>query len=253
MKLFIPQSIYSAIFAMTLNEDLQGSTIVKPSSMIAQELENTPDSIGLMPSCDLYKHKNLFVSRRGAISFDGVLSNSYIYFSTEQERFEDIYLRGDISTNEIILSKILFSERYDTDINVNLDTGQLDFSEKNYIIAGNENLDYEPFETAMSYADQISAILDAPYVNFVFASKNESLIAEFNSNFENIDQTIEDNIVEFLDKIDLVESMRQKMINGLSSVYYEMTEVETESLNDLLKLPFYKGIFKDLIDVKFVG
>ena len=255
MKLLIPQSIYSAIFAMTLNDEMQSSTIVKPASMIAQELENSTDAIGLMPSCDLYKHKNLFVSRRGAVSFDGVLSNSYIYFSPEQEKFDDIYLRGDISTNEIILSKILFAERYETDVNVNLDTstGKPDFSERNYIIAGNENLDYEPFEAAMSYSDQISALLDAPYVNFVFASNNESLLADFNANFENIDQTVEDNIVQFLEKVDLVESLRQKIISGLNSVYYEMTEVEAESLNDLLRLPFYKGIFKDIIDVKFVG
>lgn len=252
MKLFIPQSIYSAVFAITLSDELQSNTVVKPSSMIAQEIENNDDSIGLMPSCDLYKHKNLFVSKKGAISFDGILSNTYIYFTPEQERFDDLYLRGDVSTNEIILSKILFSERYGTEVNVNLDINKPDFSERNYIVVGNENLDYEPFERGMSFADQVAALIDAPYVNFVFASKNEHLLRNFNSQFEKIDQRIEDNIEQFLEKIQLLEIVRQKIINGLNSVYYEMTDVEVDSLNELLRLPFYRGIFKEIVELKFV-
>jgi hypothetical protein len=178
MRILIPQNVYSAIFAMTLPDEMKKFVEVKPSSVICTELEKDANAVGLMPSLDLYKHKELFVSSKLGISFDGVLSNTYIYFEPEQLDFTDLFLRGDVSTNEIILSKIMFSEKYSRDVNVVLDTKEIDFANNNYIIAGNENLEYNPIDKGMSFADQIASMIDYPYVNFVVASQKEGNIIE---------------------------------------------------------------------------
>lgn len=252
MKILIPQNIYSAIFAMSLPGEFKNFIEVRPSSVISNELETDDDAVGLMPSMDLYKHKELFVSGQMGLSFDGVLSNAYIYFQPDQVAFKNLMMRGDVSTNEMILSKILFTERYAQDVTLVLDTAPVDFENKNYIIVGNENLDHKPFDRGMSFADQIAALIDYPYVNFVLASKQQGNLIEFGNSVKSLDKRIEDNIENYLSKIELQDELYDGIVSELNSVYFEVTENEREALTEMIKLPFYKGIYEDIIDIKFV-
>ncbi|KAB2844186.1 MAG: hypothetical protein F9K45_05190, partial [Melioribacteraceae bacterium] len=114
MKVVIPQNIYAAIFAINLPGEIKNNIKVTASSLIANEIEKGNSDIGLMPTFDLINHKDFFVSGKAALSFDGILSNTYFYFVPGTEKISEIFLRGDISSNEIILSKILFSERFNS-------------------------------------------------------------------------------------------------------------------------------------------
>ena len=251
MKILIPQNIFAALFAMSLPDELKKNIEVKPSSIICTELENDPDAIGLMPSMDLYKHKELFISSKLGLAFDGVLSNTYIYFQPDQLAFTDLFMRGDVSTNEIILSKILFSEKYSQDVNVVLDTNEFDLENRNYIVAGNENLDYKPIDRGMSFADQIASLIEYPYVNFVWASKAGGNIIDLELTVPNLDKKIEDNIETYLSKIELDDSLFDSIVAELNSVYFEMTDNENEALKELIQLPYYRGIFEDMVELKF--
>lgn len=153
--------------------------------MICNELQNDASAIGLIPSLDIFKHRELYISSKLGLSFDGVLSNTYIYFQPDQLGFTNLFLRGDVSTNEIILSKILFSERYSQDVNIVLDTAEFDLDNNNYIVVGNENLDYNPIDKGISFADQVASLIDYPYVNFIWASKSEETCWSFSNHFRN--------------------------------------------------------------------
>lgn len=252
MKIIIPQNIYAALIAMSLPDELKKNIEVKPSALICKELENDSSAIGLIPSLDIFKHRELFISSKLGLSFDGVLSNTYIYFQPDQIAFANLFLRGDVSTNEIILSKILFSERYSQDVNIVLDTAEFDLDNNNYIVVGNENLDYNPIDKGMSFADQIASLIDYPYVNFIWASKTEGNIMELQQSLPELDKKIEDNIEKYLSKIDLQDNLYDSIVAELNSVYFEMTENEKEALVELIKLPFYRGIFDEIIELKFV-
>jgi len=252
MRILIPQNIFSAIFAMSLPDEMKKNVEVKPASIICTELENDDNAIGLMPSMDLFKHKDFYVSSKLGVSFDGVLSNTYIYFEPEQLDFKELFLRGDVSTNEIILSKILFSEKYSRDVNVVLDTKDIDLDNNNYIIAGNENLEYNPLDRGMSFADQIASLIDYPYVNFILASKKEGNVVEMEQTQTELDKKIEDNIEKYLSKIELKDNLYDSIVSEIGTVYYEMTQNEKEALSELLQLPFYRGIFEEIVDIKFV-
>ena len=253
MKILIPQNIYAALFVMSLPDEMKKNVEVKPSSVISNELENDGTAVGFIPSLDLYKHKELFISSKLGISFDGVLSNTYIYFEPDQLDFKNLFLRGDVSTNEIILSKILFSEKYSRDVNVVLDTKDVDFDNNNYIIAGNENLDYNPIDKGMSFADQVASLIDYPYVNFVLASKKEGNIIELEKTLPELDKKIENNIENYLSKIELKDNLYDSIASEIGTVYFEITQNEKDALSELLQLPFYRGIFEEIIELKFVN
>ena len=247
-----PKNIFSAIFAASLPEELKQNFSVQPSSMLSKELETGKADIGFIPSCDLINHKDFFVSKKIAISFDGLLSNSYIYFAPEKVLIKDVLLRGDVSVNEIILSKILFSERFNSEVDISLDTASLDLDNKNYIIAGNDNFDKDLFNTGTSFADNMAEMLDFPYVNYVLAAKDESAITAFTKNLTEWDKRIEDKIDPMLSLLNLPADVIDFIKMNLNSVYFEMTDNEITALNELLNVIYYRGIIDDIIETKLI-
>lgn len=252
MKLIVPRNIYSAIFTLSLPDETKESIKVESSSLIIRELKNGGADIGLIPSVDLLKHNDLFISKKIGISFDGLLSNSYLHLIPETSTFSDIYLNGDVTSNEIVLSKILFKERFNSDVVIHLDSNQPEFGEKNYLIVGNNNLLDKCFAKGISFSDQIAEIIDRPYVNFVLASPDQNKLKKFTEEMENWDKKIEDNLENYLKKIDEKEEVSEFIRLNFNSAYFEITENEVDALNDLLKLPFYHGMIDEIVELKWV-
>ncbi len=119
-KILLPQNIFSKIFLSELKLNDGDTFEFHPASIIAKKLLQEENSVGLIPTLDLLTFKDLYVSSKLGISFNALLSNSYIHFKEGQETLEQIFLKGDVTTNEIILSKILFKEFYDVDVTPSL-------------------------------------------------------------------------------------------------------------------------------------
>ena len=125
MKLILPKNIFSSFLKPLLPPEYQNELMYQEFSLICKSLEYNTSAIALIPSLELVNHRNLFVSNKIALSFDGVLSNSYFYFIEGEKKFQRIYLRGDISLNEILLAKILFAEKFSSQIEITLDTNKI--------------------------------------------------------------------------------------------------------------------------------
>ena len=252
MKIIMPKNIYSSILAAELQKNEVFEISNKESSLICKDLEFNTSAVALIPSLDLINHRHLFVSGKLGISFDGVLSNSYLYFVEGQKNIERIYLRGDVSLNEILLTKILFSERYGANLEITLDLSKSPESGKDFIVVGDENYSLWDVENAISLADETSELLDLPYVNYVFASPDREAMEMFNNSINPVDIIIEDKIENTLDGFQVSEQAKNFITSNLGSLYYDMTENEMSAVNELMKLVFYHGIIDDMFDVKFV-
>lgn len=233
-------------------EQLKAGVTFKDAPIISQEIEKNNADLALMPSLDLIKHPDLLVSSKIALSFDGSLSNTYLYFMPNQNKFTDLYLNGDISSNEIILSKILFNEKYGSDVQIHLDTNKLEKIDKNYLLAGDINLINNRYTNGMSFADEISEMIFLPYVNYVAVSKNREALESFNKALKDMDAIIEDNLGSYLDSSNLTEESRDYIEGNLNSVYYEMTNSEVDGLKELIQMPYFHGIWDDMVDLKLV-
>ena len=122
MSICLPDNIFTRVLKSCLPEDLQKSVTFLPSAQITQKIENDNSSIGLIPVMDLLKHNNLYISDKYGISFEGSLCNSYIYYSKVEKSVSKISLSGDVSSQEAILSKILFKEMYGSDVEIEIIT-----------------------------------------------------------------------------------------------------------------------------------
>ena len=251
MNIIIPQNIFSALFALSLPDKYKDKILIKESSLITSGLEKNNNDVALIPSLDLLKHEDLFVSKKIGISFDGILANSYFYFIPEQTTFNKILLKGDLSSNDIILSKIIFPELFGIEPEFVIDVNPIDFQNNNYLVVGMENEAYPVTQNGISFSEQIDGMIDLPYVNFVLASYDQDAILEVENELANLDETIEQKIDELFGKLKLDNELRNYLLENFQSVYYDFTELEMEGLVELIKLPYYHGITKDLIDIKF--
>ncbi len=252
MKLFLPENIYSKIFLALLN-NVDGLEIVfNQSSLLCKDLEYNTSAIALIPSVELINHRNLFVSSDYALSYDGEASNSYLYFGKSEREINKIYFRGDVAINEILLTKILFSERYSSEPEITLDPSSTAVEGRDYIVCGDENFLSGNYRSGISIADAISDVLDFPYVNFVFASPDKDSIIKFDRILKEIDFDMEtcgiDPFINLGYNADAMDYLRENS----GSIYFDMTENERESLNELIKLIFYHGMIDDMFDIKFV-
>ena len=176
------------------------------------------------------------------------MSNSYIYYSNQQDLTE-IKIAGDVSTVEIILSKILFNELYKKDININIQT-KLPANEisDNLIIVGDDNFRSERIDNAISFAEEVIEIISLPFVNFILASPNSALLKEYSDKMKN---SLNNGKLKS-SKVDFDLAGASLIQNNLDKVFFNLTEQDIEGINQLIQLPFYYGILKDIIEVKFI-
>lgn len=250
-KILLPKNIFSSILLSEIEEVKNLDSEKVPSSVIVKKLIEDERAVGLIPTMDLLTNKDLFISSEIGISFNALLSNSYIHFKEEQDTIDEIFLKGDVTSNEVILSKILFKEFYDVDIKPTLLRSEPSDYNKNLLIVGDENFEKELFLNGLSFAEEIIELVDAPYVNFVLASANETLLKDFNNEYKECftnghKETFEDLFPTFSQtSLDFISVNIQHLV-------FDLDEQDLEGIKLLLQMPYYHGLIKDIIEVKFV-
>jgi len=250
-KFYLPQNIFSSVLLSEIGDKSELDLEFFPSSLISKKLSSDDSSVGLIPTMDLVTNKDFFVSSEIGISFNALLSNSYIHFKEEQETIGELFLKGDVTSNEVILSRILFKEFYDVEIKTTLLNKEVSDFKNNLLITGDENYEKELFLNGLSFAEEIIELINAPYVNFVLASSSEDAIKEFNSNYKS---SFTAGHAENFEK--LFPTFPQTSLDFLSvnmqHLVFDLEEQDREGINQLLQMPYYHGMIKDIIDVKFV-
>jgi hypothetical protein len=251
MKIIFPENIFTSIVALLLPEVYRSKLQFQPASSISASLDNQQDSIGLIPVTDLLNHRELFISQKYGISFEGSLCNSYIYFSDNRSA-KLLNIAGDVSSSEVILSKILFKELYNVEVEIGL-TSSLNKETSNLIIAGTQNFYEERLFKGVSFSEEFIELLSLPYVNYVLASPDQKLIREL----EPVLLKEIAGVYDMFDKLEQYFSFSEKILKyihqNISSLVLELDEQDIEAMNQVLLLPYYHGLIKDIIDVKFAG
>ena len=250
MKLYLPDNVFARVLFEELFNEVKENVNFLPSAILSKTLNDEQHSTALIPTLELITNKDLFVSKTVGISFAGPLSNSFIYYEPGLMEVEKIKLAGDISSMEVILSKIIFKELYDSDIEIAIQT-KLDAKiSGNYLIAGDENFNNARFEKGISIAEEVIEIISAPFVNYVLVSNDKNLLEECSSKLLPVLDKIEYNNSSFPDNFNLKSSEFIK--ENFNSINYTLDKQDVAGINELLQLPYYHGLIKDLIEVNFV-
>jgi hypothetical protein len=252
MQIYFPQNIFTDLIKNALPEKLSTTIKSQPSSLITSEILKDPNSIGLIPTLDLIRHNDLFVSKKFGISFEESLCNSYLYYSSERKNFEDLYIIGDISSNEAVGAKLILKELYGIELKINLLTDPTKSSGKNILLVGDVNFENDNYLNGISFAEEITEVLSLPYVNFVLASVNQKPIEDFHKYVGTVQMNIYNNIENDDFGANLSNNSRKMFKENISSFICNLDKQDIDGINQLLRLPFFHEIISDIIDLKYV-
>ena len=248
---YLPENIFTKLFLSEISDISDFNKNFLPSAVISKNLLTNYNSLGIIPTLDLIHHPEFYISSKIGISFNALLSNAYLHFKENQHTIERLYLKGDVSSNEVILSKILLKELYDIDLTPKLATPDFSIQDEHTLIVGDDNFRDELFLEGLSFSEEIIELIDAPYVNFVLASQNEDILKHFTEkhrdNFINGHPESDDKIFSDFSK----NSFDFIQVN-LQHVIFNFEDQDLEGIKTLLQLPFYYGLIKNMIDLKFV-
>ena len=250
MKIFFPDNVFTRLLIAVIDKEDSKEILFVPSSILSKKLNAHPNSAALIPALELITNKDLFVSKSVGISFEGPLSNSFIYYEPGLKEVTNIKLAGDISSMEVILSKIIFKELYDSDIEISIQTKLYAELAGNYLIAGNENFNNARFEKGISLAEEVIDLISAPFASYVLASNDKDLLEEYSSKLLPVLDKIEYSNSNFPDNFDFksLEFIKE----NFNTITYKLDEQDIAGINELLQLPYYHGMIKDIIEVNFV-
>lgn len=252
MRIFLPFNFYSHVIREVLPKEISEEIRIIPSSLIIKEIEKDKSAAGLIPAIDLIYHKDLFVSQYFGISFEGNLCNSYLYFKEGGEKISNVNFLGDLSSQDVILSKILFKEMYNSDINASIIMNEPPEENKNIVIVGDNNFTKDRFLKGISFSEELIEILNLPYVNYILASNNEETIKQMNENLKNISEAIYNKIESGNFGNNFSEGSKAYIMQNISSLIVNFDDNDIEGIKQLIRLPYFHGIIKDIVEVKLV-
>ncbi len=250
MKIFFPKNIFTSLLAASLPDKLKNNFQFQPSSSIASIIENDTDSLALITPTGLLNHKELFVSKKFGISFEGSLCNSYLYFSGDRS-LNTLNIAGDVSSLEAILGRILFKELYNSDVEINLSTS-LKKEKNNLLLVGEQNFYENKLFDGISFSEEIIEMISLPLVNFLLASGSEDLIKEYEPMLLEIIQNVYNNFESMQQYYSFSAKTMKYIKDNISSLIMEFDMQDIEGILQMTRLPYYYGIIKDIVDVKFV-
>lgn len=252
MKILLPENIFARILSSALIQNDKDTIIFYPSGLLSKNLASNKNAIALIPTMDLLNHRDLFISQSLGISFDESISNSYIYFNQNEKLEKEVILAGDVSSNEAVLTKILFAEVYGIDVQLSFEKINGGISDKNRVLVGDRNFIEGNLNSAISFTEEIIELITAPYVNYVFASESEITLKDFQSRYQ--------KIISELDTSQMIEKtndsfstdIKNYLTDNIQHVVFNFNAQDLEGIKQLLELPYFQGIIDDLIEVKFV-
>ena len=116
MKLHLPDNIFTHLLFEGLVNEVKEKVSFLPPSILSKTLNDDQHKVELIPTLKLITNKDLFISKSIGISFEGPLSNSFIYYEPGLKEIVKLKLAVDISSMEVNLSTIIFKGLYDSEI-----------------------------------------------------------------------------------------------------------------------------------------
>jgi len=250
MKIFFPDNVFSKILFNNLPEEDRNLISFKESAALSMEVRKNSSSIAFIPVSDIITNKDFFISSSLGISFEESLCNSYIYYNSEEEEINEFKLAGDISTVEAILGLIFFKENYELNFKMNIALNDDELVSSNHILTGDKNFIDEKYEKGISFAEEIIELISAPFVNYVFASGNDKNLEKYSDRFAEAMKNLNRQEIEIPGSFS--DETKSFIKENLHTVIYNLVEQDQEGIRQVVSLPFYHGIIKDMIDIKFV-
>ena len=141
---------------------------------------------------------------------------------------------------------------YDTEIEVKILTDESKIRNQNLLLVGDNNFLLRRFEQGISFAEEIIETLSLPFVNYVFASTDKSSVEFINEQLKGKSTIIYYNVENEKFGENLTSELKTYIKDNISSFVIDFDNHDIEGINQTIRLPYFYGMIKDIIEVNYV-
>ncbi len=251
IRLGIPQTIFADLFISAFPAEFFSVTQLTNPELHSFLSDGKIDA-ALLPSLEIINDEALFVSKRFGIAFDGVLSDDYLYFPKNPKNINKLSLAGTVSLNEIVLSRVIFRENYNIEVEQNVIPTIENAPDSSLLVSGDINFANGNFMHGDSFAELIADFIDTPYLKYILAANNKSILEFINQNIIKIEEQLEITSKGILKKKGFDKGAIDFVLQNFNTLYFELTETEINGYKELRQIPFYYGLTEEMKEVTFV-
>lgn len=254
MKLYLPDNFIGYILENALPPGLFSGVSYMRSGDLAGHAEANQSDVFLAPSIDLTGKKDLYISGKAAAIIDTEISTGFLYYSGKgDEALNKIGISGDISKQDIILAKLMFNELYGSDPEIKITGPDLTGDIDALLLMGNGNFGSDKFTGGIGWSDEVIELLDSSFVQYSFASNDIDALKLLNTYADEIDERAVKIKLGFLKERGYGKEAQKFVYDSLNYLNFKMTEDDVESFNNLVRLPYFAGIYKDIPEFRIEG
>lgn len=252
MHIGLPQNFFAEQIKLASEKlQLPYTFTLFPSAVLGKKLKWKEVDAALLPTFDLINAEELFVSSKLGLAFDGIISNTYLYFQPGEQDIKQFGLLGDVSTTDSLMLKILSKEMYNSEIELLLLSEDKPFSGKAVLLAGNGNFEEKKVFHGLSMTEEVIEMLSLPYVANMFAARDRESLLKIESDFKGIEdeiyRKIEDPQAELFEDLDV----QNYIVDAYPHVIYELDSEDLAGADQLLRMPYFHGFIEDIPELKF--
>lgn len=245
----IPDNILANLFIAAFPENtFKDVKRIKSPELLTSLITGKCD-FALIPTMELIKKPELVVSGNFGISLDGEISNSFYYFKSGQKSVNEIYLEGDISYQDVMLTKLIFKEIYGISPELKINTtGAL--PGENRVISGDENYRDDLLFDGLNMTGEVIEFLGYPFVNYVLTAKTEEKMSELEMSVSGKIREIYDILEDFQFPAIFSEQVIEYFDDMKNHIAFSFYEHHQEAIDNLIGFPFLLGMTEDVPDYK---
>ncbi len=254
MKLYLPDNFIGYILEQSLPEGLFSGVSYMRSGDLAGHAGSTPSDIFLAPSIDLTGKKELYISGKTAAIIDTKISTGFMYYpGNGADNLSRIGVSGDFCKQDIILAKLMFNELYGSDPEIKITGSELPDDYDALLLMGNGNFTKDQFKNGIAWSDEVIELLDSSFVQYSFTSDDADSLKLLNSYADEIDERAVQIKLGFLKDKGYGKEAQKFVYESLNYLNFKMTEDDIESFNNLVRLPYFAGIYKEIPEFRIEG
>ncbi len=124
--------------------------------------------------------------------------------------------------------------------------------DKNLLVVGDANFENNIFNEAISFAEEFVDFLSLPFVPYILVSTSEENLKKVESELIKSSSSYYDNFEKLESLKKFSDESQNYIVSNLPSVTVQLEEQDIEGIQSLMQLPYFHGVIKEMIDIKFI-
>lgn len=252
-KFGLPNNLYTRLIKQVMTENLANRVVFSETPLLMKRLLSGEYQAVLVPVFELLNkdEEELFISSKYGLVLENDLSLSFLYFPPDTDEIEEIQVAGDVSSQDILLTKILLKESFEIEPKISLASKE-EKPQASLLLSGDLNFAQNRFMKGMNIAEHVAELLTLPYVSYILVSKSKDVLEELHHEFTGLNDALSELVETGGWDSGITPEVTEFLRVNVASIVLELIDDDRKGIEQLVQLPYFHQVVDEIPELRFV-